>query len=116
MYSVRAERQSDHAEIPQILIGLFRNTFGVRMFWLILCEGPGECFQKLVSNLPVTRWLMGCSTVSWPVVAARLLSWLELELLGSKERLCLLASTYCRGSKAPVAKMSLTKIGTRLGA
>lgn len=63
MYSVRAEHQSDHAEISQVLIGLFRNTFGVQMFRLILCEGAGECFQKLVRNLPVTGRLAGCSTV-----------------------------------------------------
>ena len=63
MYSVRAEHRLDHAEISQVLIELFRNTFGVWMFWLILYEGAGECFQKLVSNLPVTCWLVGCSTV-----------------------------------------------------
>lgn len=63
MYSVRAEHQSDPAEISQVLIGLFRNNFGVQMFRLILYEGAGECFQKLVSNLPVTCRLAGCSTV-----------------------------------------------------
>lgn len=47
--SVRAEHLSDHAKIFQVLIGLFRNTFALWMFQLILCEGAGGCFLKLTS-------------------------------------------------------------------